>query len=211
MRKAVAELFLGWLGQNMELEEEQKKVSVNYVYRHYRDIKEIIEAYGALQKEEDYQSLELSLENKGGTLKIGNQTVAEGKHKIKELLEVMTEAVQDILPLGTVVELKQEEIPKEQREGKGALRVVITRRFLEIEGETEYLPYSGVLYPVGAISQEQQVYFTGHAVKNILHRGYSDESELAYVLHTKEIILQKRLRSIMFLEEEYHDKISDSK
>jgi hypothetical protein len=115
------------------------------------------------------------------------------KTAFHKVLASMLDLLEDTLPLGSVVELKKSAF-KEYREIEDVeeLQMVITYRFLgEQEGEY-YFPYAGVVYPTGMAGREQVLYFTRPLVDKILHRGFQDEKEQAYVyLMKKELVIEK--------------------
>ena len=112
----------------------------------------------------------------------------------KSLLVSMLDLFEDTLPLGTVVDLK-----KSVYEGVAELekveniRMVVTYRFLNTESDSHFFPYAGVVYPTGMLAEfPEVVYFTLPLVERIVHKGYRDKDELAFVyLMKKELVIDK--------------------
>lgn len=119
-----------------------------------------------------------------------------------ELLSFVIEITREVLPLGTVVELNPTYFkPSEQTDEP--TKVVITERFIAPTGYNSYFPYGGVIYPIGEMTKEAKVYFTKPLIKQIVHRGFADNMEDAFVfLMKEEFIVDKNLNSIEFSEED---------
>lgn len=101
--------------------------------------------------------------------------------------------LEDLLPLGSVVELKkeymEEKMPVLKKAGK--VRIVITERYLSYTGDS-YFPYAGVPYPTGTFSSPRRLVFSPALVDQVLLVGFADEQERAYqYLMKKEYLLEK--------------------
>ncbi|MEI3614504.1 DUF4176 domain-containing protein [Pseudogracilibacillus sp. SO30301A] len=119
-----------------------------------------------------------------------------------ELLSFVIEITREVLPLGTVVELNPTYFkPSEQSEEP--TRVVITERFIAPTGYNSYFPYGGIIYPIGEMTKEAKVYFTKPLIKQVVHRGFADNIEDAFVyLMKEEFIVDKNLNSIEFSQDD---------
>ncbi len=119
-----------------------------------------------------------------------------------ELLSFVIEITREVLPLGTVVELNPTYFkPNEQSEEP--TKVVITERFIAPTGYNSYFPYGGIIYPIGEMTKEAKVYFTKPLIKQIVHRGFADKTEDAFVfLMKEEFIVDKNLNSIEFSQDD---------
>ena len=74
--------------------------------------------------------------------------------------------VKDILPLGTIVVLKN-----------GKRKIMITGRY-QIKADTnELFDYLGCLYPEGIINADMNFLFNNEDINKIVHKGYSDEED----------------------------------
>lgn len=74
------------------------------------------------------------------------------------------------------------------------VRITITYRF--VKSDNTYYTYAGVVYPVGNFNTDKIIKFTPTLIKKVLHRGYSDEQEDAYVyLMKNEYILEDKMKS----------------
>jgi hypothetical protein len=118
----------------------------------------------------------------------------------KRGVQLMVDALQDYLPLGSVVDLKKSPfanvIPEDSYDN---LRIVITQRFTGIPETKVYFPYGGIVYPLGAPESGQMVYFTSPLIERTVHTGFDDEIEVAFVLSMKGALLfEKQYHSVAF-------------
>lgn len=132
------------------------------------------------------------------------QGITLSKEQWKSLISGGVELMQRILPLGSVADLKKEKLqgvlPKLEQAEK--VRVVITQRFLSYT-EGGYFTYAGVVYPVGNMTGSQVIHFNSQMVQKVVHLGYEDEQDSAYVyLMKQEYVLQKGMRSYEFASPE---------
>ena len=80
-----------------------------------------------------------------------------------------------------------------------------TKRLCNItETEKQYVPYCGIIYPFG--DSKKQLFFTEQAIHTVIHYGYTDRQEDAYVALIKREIIKKGYGSYSFAEAE-DDKI----
>lgn len=103
--------------------------------------------------------------------------------------------LEELLPLGSVVELKKEymedHMPVLKKAGK--VRIVITERYLSYTGNS-YFPYAGVPYPTGTFASSRRLVFSPALVDKVLLTGFTDEQEQAYqYLMKQEYLLEKEM------------------
>ena len=124
--------------------------------------------------------------------------------QLKEIVAGMIDILETILPLGTVVDLKKEFLQKNiQISDIQNIRIIITHRFLYQENDKAYFPYAGVVYPVGMFDGNKLINFTPAMIDTVVHKGYSDAQEEAYVYMMKqELILEEGMHSYGFSTEE---------
>lgn len=109
------------------------------------------------------------------------------------IMAAYLDLLEDTLPLGTVVDLRKDIFKhvKELDEVK-TLRFVITHRFLGRKEDKCYFPYAGVVYPTGMLGQNEVYHFTRPMVDRVVHMGYRDEMEDAFVyLMKNEFVAEK--------------------
>jgi hypothetical protein len=113
------------------------------------------------------------------------------------VVQVFLDLMQDYLPLGSVVDLQAEPLKDIFAVDKiENLRFVIAQRFCPIPETKLFYPYGAFVYPVGTLHDQQTLYFTPPLIKRVVHRGYRDELEQAYVLAMKDdFVLKRRYQS----------------
>lgn len=129
-----------------------------------------------------------------------NDEIEEFEYELlREITAALVDITEDVLPLGTVVELKKEHMNKVCDMSKiEKVLVVITYRFINVEDKS-YYTYGGVIYPVANFNKKEILRFSPSLIKNIIHRGYSDDQEDAYVyLMKRELILENKFLSSGF-------------
>lgn len=131
--------------------------------------------------------------------------------EIKEVVRGLIDILDDTLPLGTVVKLKKEYMKKiiKNKEIKDA-EFVIVNRFVFHNEVKIFLPYAGIVYPVGFIESAEAFHFTPSLIEEVVHRGYSDEKDYAYTyLIKKELIVEKNMHSFGFASQEEIEKYKE--
>jgi len=126
------------------------------------------------------------------------------KEQLASYLALAIDIVGDILPLGSVVDLKKEYfegvLQVDQIEN---LRFIILHRFLFNEGDRFYFPYAGVVFPFGVSAGERYIYFTTPMIERVVFKGFSNEQEMAFVyLMKKELVAEKLMSSFTFAKKE---------
>ena len=151
---------------------------------------------------DDWKDVEVSSVDSGYRLSYGieGKTLLLDRNQMLRLLIIAIDALDEILPLGTVVDLKKEYLRKNLPVDEvDKVRVVITHRFLSGGNNKYYFPYAGVIYPFGAPNESKYINFTSHLIEDVVHRGFSDEQDEAYILLMKhELLEEKRIHSFGF-------------
>lgn len=126
-----------------------------------------------------------------------SETTGYSKEDFKIFLMGMISLLNDMLPLGSVVTLKN------RNENSTPLKVVITYRFLAQKEDIHYFPYGGVVYPVGMLGNDNILYFTESMIDKIVLNGYQDEQEDDFVyLMKKEMLVERQMVSFGYSTKE---------
>ena len=125
------------------------------------------------------------------------------EEKMKRIIIDMISIFEEILPLGTVVDLRKEKLEARlDLSGVEHFRVVIVKRFVGV-GRDIYYPYAGALYPLGTTGEDKMISFSSALIEKVIHRGYSDETEEQFVgLMKREIIIGHRKKPAGFCSTE---------
>lgn len=120
------------------------------------------------------------------------------KTTMMDLVNSIIDITEEIYPLGTVVDLKREHLIKLNIDPSvKKVRMVIMQRFLPDEESKIYFPYAGIVYPVGNPANDKVLHFNQGLVEEVVHMGYTDEQEDAYVYLMKRVlIVEKKYRGI---------------
>ena len=114
-------------------------------------------------------------------------------HHARRALEVMIPAMERYLPLGSVVGLKKEEFSNIlDSTAIESLKVVITQRLASLDETPVYFNYGGIIYPFGVFKEARSVYFTPELIDEVIHPGYSDDADHAFVTAMKLELLFRR-------------------
>ena len=136
--------------------------------------------------------------------KIKTSQLIVKKMPYSDIVQKMILITEKILPLGSVVEIDVRKLELETEKPVSSIKAVIVDRFMKKETEKQYVPYCGIIYPVGA--SKKQLFFTEQAIHTVIHYGYTDRQEDAYVALIKREIIKKGYSSYSFAEAE-DDKI----
>lgn len=120
------------------------------------------------------------------------------ENEMKRLLSDMIVLFEDILPLGSVVDLKKDKLFEDLDVSKVEnFRVVITKRFIGARVGCFY-PYGAGVYPFGPVG-EKMISFTPALIERVIHTGYSDEVDEAFVFQMKkQLIVEQKRKSAGF-------------
>lgn len=165
------------------------------------------EIYYAFMEQERFrldEKLELEYEKSGEDyfLRYQGEEWFFEREELKSFLEYLISIFEEVLPLGSVVDLKkeflEETIPLEDVE---QVRVVIVQRYVGESPEGFYYPYAGTLYPIGIPGSRKLIEFTPSLIEKVVRHGYSDEQEDVYVyLMKRELMLERGLHSMGFAD-----------
>lgn len=136
--------------------------------------------------------------------KIKTSQLIVKKMPYSDIVQKMILITEKILPLGSVVEVDIRELKLETEKPVSNIKAVIVDRFMKKETEKQYVPYCGIIYPFG--DSKKQLFFTEQAIHTVIHYGYTDRQEDAYVALIKREIIKKGYSSYSFAEAE-DDKI----
>ena len=136
--------------------------------------------------------------------KIKTSQLIVKKMPYSDIVQKMILITEKILPLGSVVEIDVRKLEMETETPVSSIKAVIVDRFMKKETEKQYVPYCGIIYPFG--DSKKQLFFTEQAIHTVIHYGYTDRQEDAYVALIKREIIKKGYSSYSFAEAE-DDKI----
>lgn len=118
----------------------------------------------------------------------------------RQIIAAFIDVYEDIYPLGTVVDLKKEYfrgvLPVDEVEH---VRVVISYRYIPCS-ENMYIPYMGNIYPIGNSGiKTNGLHFSPKAIEKVVHMGYIDEEEIAFLFQRKyEMLIENNMHSSGF-------------
>lgn len=182
-------MLIKWIDKMFFLSGEEKGLLLKISFLLIKDRETLFKLYDEIFQEEEHylsfndEKLKLSLENK------------------KMIVSTLIDFADEILPLGSIVTLKNEEL--KDKEGND-LRIIITKRFLSNEKSGFYFTYSGTLYPIGSFEEEDKLlHFTSESIKEVIYKGFSDYVDVSYTLAVKnELILNRGIHSVIFADVE---------
>jgi len=121
------------------------------------------------------------------------QTFYFDQHQAHKAIELLVDVAQDYLPLGSVVDLRKEEF-KDIIDPLSLdnCRILITQRLVALEDTLTYFDYGGVIYPIGILKDYESLYFSSHLIENVIHKGFSDDTDLAFIASVKAELLFSR-------------------
>lgn len=214
--KMPKDLLLRWMDNKEFLSNKDKGILFKLGCECLNDIGTLYSINKALVKiqesftDED-KNIELKIEDDKCILVFDNEKIELEIVRLREVIIGMIDILEKILPLGTVVDLKKKYLSKHIRVNDVEnIRIVITHRFLYHEDDTTYFPYAGVVYPIGMFDKMEIIHFTPALIEKIVHTGFSDIQDEAYVYMMKEeLILEKGMHSYGFSTEEERDKLKN--
>lgn len=141
----------------------------------------------------------------------GKESVNLKEEEAGEMFAKLIDLFEAIHPLGTMVELKEEFTKSLNLKNKNSkLRVVIVERFAETEDKQAYFPYVGVVYPIGTLGKGKFLHFSSSLIDSVIHEGYHDDMEDAYVLlMKKKLLIDYGGKSFGFLTKEEMEAYRD--
>lgn len=215
------ELLRQWLGKKEYLSVFDIPKLDELGNKAFHNVGFLYEAYEALAKEDAAGDTEIAISHNDGvcrltrkddgvwTLSAFDKEITLAFEDMKDVLIGMIDLQEEIYPLGSVVALNKDFMARNIPEiGKlDSFRVVITHRFMSY-ADSIYYPYAGVIYPFGMLGRPEVLYFSYAMVDEVMHKGFADESEDAYVYEMKkELILERGMHSVGFATKEELEKI----
>lgn len=131
--------------------------------------------------------------------------------EIRKLLEDMIGMFEEILPIGSIVDLKKETLSENMDVSEiKQFRVAIVKRFIG-NGEGCYYPYGAVVYPVGTAGTGRLISFTPALIENLVFTGYRDEVEEYFIYRMKqELIIRQGRKSAGFATKQELEELRNS-
>lgn len=205
-RKISAAICEEWLERDKVLSGRQKDAIRQYVRMHTDKPEELYQIYHAMIRGENYkaETLEVLMEEGQPVIKIAGNEIRAAFEQLNDFVQKLILLTERTLPLGSVVEVDIRELKLETEKPVSSIKVVIVDRFMKKETEKQYVPYCGIIYPFG--DSKKQLFFTEQAIHTVIHYGYTDRQEDAYVALIKREIIKKGYGSYSFAEAE-DDKI----
>lgn len=188
-----------YVEQRDDLTEQQKRLLLSLAQKYQKDNKTLLKLFLALKKE---KTIAIGSEYKYRvaeglcTFQFEGEEVVFRLDILQSIIANLTDLTEDILPLGSIVSLKMEYCEKLLQNHKmEKIWVVVTKRFLE-NTEESYYTYGGSIYPIGNFNREETLQFTPALIESVIHRGYEDGQEEAFVyLMKKELVIDKKQKS----------------
>jgi hypothetical protein len=134
-----------------------------------------------------------------------------GFAQVRYVLSLFLDLLQDYLPLGSVINLKKEPLKDIFAVDKiENLRFIITERFCCVPDTELFYPYGAHIYPIGKLQEDRTLYLSAPLIERVVHTGFSDDVDKAYVLAMKdELLLKKRYRCAGFASARKRSLIQD--
>ncbi len=183
------------------LSENEALVYAQFFVKHQNDINQLHSLLEIIEHNNEmwsFHDLKYELKANNHTLAIHFNSITLTKEQVEKLIVSTLLILEEILPLGSVVDLKN--VTDKEVEN---FRVVIVNRFIYQKQLGGYFEYVGVVYPLGKLSEETTISFTPSLIEKVVHRGYSDEQEEVFVKLMKiRLIIENDYISMSFLAED---------
>lgn len=166
---------------------------LEFLYRIYDSLNAESEMFQSRNKKVEYSST-----NGKNIIKCDMQSAEYTNEELKQLIPGLIGITEEILPLGSLVELNLGYTnPKNNRTEQ--IQMVITHRFISPEGENDYFEYGGIPYPTGMPRGDKVLFFTNRSVKNVIHKGYTDIKDKQFIIAVKKsLLIDKNVKSVSF-------------
>lgn len=207
MNKRNIALLYEWLKEYVK--ESEALILAEFLGRSQQNENQLYNIYEGLWRQEKKlytvdSKYALMVDAEDSWLTDGNTRFAHSIEDWKKIIAKGIAFLEELLPLGSVVELKkgymEEQMPVLKEAGK--VRLVITERYLTLTGNS-YFPYAGAVYPIGIFGKAQRLMFSPALIERVLSRGFSDEQEEEYqFLMKREYLLKKNMDMCGFEPEE---------
>lgn len=206
-------MFIKLIDKYKELSDVEKATIFEMIYNCKDNITELTSLYARIIGKDFNISTSLiqhTYENGNHKLSYKDKSIVLDEDVINNLLINSMDLFEEILPLGTVVDLKKEVVRElvVNLENLKNVRVVITNRFLFDEEEKTYLNYAGVPYPTGFADMTKTIQFTSSAIEKVVKKSFEDTDEKAYICYVKnELIIKRGMHSFRFSTEEERERL----
>lgn len=158
-----------------------------------------------------FQGLACKVENDNVVFELGLHVFSLSFELAKDFLIAMIGILEPIQPLGTVVDLKAEYVAGMTEHPVDNYRVIIIERFVYLKELEAYFEYVGVAYPIGRIRKDAVIQFTPRMIDKVVHAGFSDLQEEAFVKLLKaEMIVEQGYTSMAFIDKDKHSSFQKS-
>ena len=200
MTNGTKALIEACISQSQDFKEYNLGELIDIAEKLYGYTKELTDVYIAAHEDATLENCSLAFQQTEGKYKFPDSNLYFDKREFLIFLSIIIDVFEEILPLGSVVDLKKERLkgtlPIDEIEN---VRIVITHRFLHNPKDKFYFPYAGVVYPVGSMGQERTLHFTSPFIERVVHKGYSDEQDEAFVQMMKhELLCNRQVQSFSF-------------
>lgn len=206
--KSICSMLIKYIDKLDFLNNDDKAMSLKLGLLYKNQINRLYRIYDFLNSEEKEfidNNIKFEKQDSNLCLNIKGKTMIISIKNFKNLLEGSIDILEDILPIGTIIELKNKFIKSLYKDTKFKEnpKFIIIRRFLSKEGSLAYFPYAAVPYPTGELNDRNNIYLTSQAIEKVVYKGFSDEKDLAFICVMKsEMIFRKNMKSISFSSEE---------
>lgn len=217
MQKELLKMFSDYLEDVEYLDNEHKEMLMVLAMESEKLLPFMYDCYGCITQQLERAELkekQLSFYmDEECYLKWGMQEFVLNINDARELIARFIDILEPIYPLGTVVALKEDfSRSLKLKSHINQVKVVIIERFASTKEKDAYFPYVGIVYPVGMLGHGKCIHFTNALVDHVVHMGYRDEMDDAYILlMKKELILDNDAMSCGFLTkeevEEYREEL----
>lgn len=144
-------------------------------------------------------------------LKIQDMNINLNYLQLNEIINGLIDILEEIYPLGTVVELKTEYLKRGLAiKDIETAQVMIIGRFIYQKDIKSYFQYAGVVYPLGLIGEGKVIQFTSKLIEKVIHKGFCDEKDNGYIyLMKKELIIDNKMHSFGFSSNDERSQYSN--
>jgi len=195
----------------------------DFIGRHTVFFKKIYKAYGTSEESVKYEpdtgapvSVMFNREIKEvriNRLKMENTFTNQQFSKFIELIDT---CYSQIIPLGSVVEIDSSMMPEPLKDhmettNQGALVMIIAQKVaLHEDLEGFYADYLATLWPFGAQEQLSPFLVSNMMIKNVVHRGMTNEMAELFKKSLKNKTISDNLRSIAYITIDDIEKIDST-
>lgn len=184
---------------------DQKELLSEFFLKNQSEISRLYELIDIIEKKEnvwEFNGLKYKFDNNVHIISIGFDDVKLSKDEIRELCISTLMVLEEILPLGTVVDLDKSSMSS-NLSNIDNFRIVIVDRFVSNSQVEGFFEYVGVVYPLGKPNKNAVISFSPHIIEKVVYKGYSDEVDEAFVKLMKiQLLIEKNYTSVSFLSED---------